>query len=539
MGSFSHLLYRVGDTLHFAPDSTFAPARTEQDTAERLKPFLAYRLRIKTALARMCEQSFFLGLVSGFYRSFFNMRVRSFGVLFFSCGFLQILSYFLGVYLPFAAGDESNLIYGVTMIFLTLLCSFTRGDVKDVLKKSFLYRGILSPLFGSDGWQFPAGRTGDHFLVMILLGAALAFFSVVFSPFAVLFVILLLALMLFIFYQPEVGLVTVALTFFYVPFQVTAFFTFLTLVAFLFKCAIGKRTLVFSLSDGIVMLCLIPFLFSAKSRLLVLVLGSLYLLAMGLLRTLASVRRLLCALMLGGVFCSLMILARYAVTALLPELLFRFPKLDSLLFLGTDENTMVLLAMVCPLSSGWFRSLKTRAKLFLSPLVFILFLGAIFCGASASVWIALLVALVVQSLMTNRFALVVYSGLSMALIAVVNLIPYEYLQTFLEYFGFSASARADGSLLPALSVKNLYSFCLLAGLICFFVWAVVAFASKATRPEAFPRVLGAVAGMAAFVVAWLSGVSADERILVLFVMLLALPRVSLICAKREEIRLPY
>ena len=137
--SLSGLLYAVGEALHFAPDSAFAPARSDRNTGERMKPFIAYRLRVKTALARMCEQSFFLGLCSAFIRGFLNTRVRSFGVLFFSCGFLQILSYFVGVYLPFAAGDENNLVHGVTLIFLTLLCSFTRGDVKEVLKKSFLF----------------------------------------------------------------------------------------------------------------------------------------------------------------------------------------------------------------------------------------------------------------------------------------------------------------------------------------------------------------------------------------------------------------
>jgi len=532
-GSFSHLLYTLGDALRFAPSSAFAPACSEKERGERTKPLLAYRLKIKTALARMCEQSFFLSLCSSLIRGFFNTRIRSFGVLFFSCGFLQILSYFMGVYLPLAAGDENNLIHGVTLIFLTLLCSFTRGDVKDVLKKSFLYRSVLSPLFGSDGWQFPNERSGDNFLAMILTGALLAFFSVVFSPLAVLSVILLLVLVLFVFYQPEAGLVSVALTFFAVSFEVTVFLILLTLVSFLFKCAIGKRTLVFSATDSAVLLCMLLLLFSAQSKGLCFLLIALYLLAMGLLRTLASVRRLMCAMMLGGVFCSVMILARYVLTTFFEEVLFRFPSLDTFLFIEPETSTVAIVAMVCPVAAGFFRSLKTRARLFFAPLIFLLFLGAIFCGASPQVWIALLIALAVQNLMTYRYTLVLYVMVGLSLISALNVIPQKLLLQFLAYFGYSQTEAAPSAPVPI--AQSL----MLAGLLCFFIWAVIRFAASATRPEAFPRVLGAIAGMVAFFSMWMGGVLTDERILILFVMLLAFPRVCLICSRREEIRLPY
>ena len=538
-GSFSHLLYTVGKTVRFAPSSAFAPVRSETEVQEREKPFPAYRLKIKTALAKMCEQSFFLGLYAAFLRRLFTTRVRAFGVLFFSCGFLQILSYFLGGYLSFAAGDESNLVFGVTLVFLTLLCSFARGDVKDVLKKSFLYRGILEPLLGTDGWEFPTGRSGDNFFGMILAGTVLAFFAVIFSPFAVLSVILLLGLILFVFYQPEAGLFAVLLSFFSVTFRVTVFLTALTAVAFLCKCAIGKRSVVFSLSDGLVLLCLLPLLFSEQSRLLGIVLGTLYLLSLGLLRTLASIRRCMSVLTLGGLFCSAMLIARYVFTTFFAELLVRYPNLDRFLFLEATEQTLAPLVMACPLALGLLRSVKRSTGLFFSPLILLAFFGAVFCGTSAPVWIALLIALSVQNLMTHRFALVFYVILGLFLVIGLNVIPDEWLRTLSDFFGFSAASEQGITVLSVLGIGKLFGALILLGLMGCYVFSVIRFSLRATRIEAFPRILGTIGGMAAWVILSLGSVALDERALVLFSLLLALPRVSLICAKREEIRLPY
>ncbi len=536
-GSFSHLLYTLGKAIRFAPETAFAPPRTEQERKERGKPFLAYRLKIKNALAKMCEQSFFLGLYNAFLRSFFTTRVRSFGVLFFSCGFLQILSYFLSGYLPFAAGDESNLIFGVTLIFLTLLCSFTRGDVKDILKKSFLYRGILVPLFGARGWEFPTGRGGDNFFGMLLIGALLAFFTVIFSPFAVFLVILLLVLIHFVFYQPEAGLIIVALALFSVPFRVTAFLTAFTLIALLCKCAVGKRVLVWSSWDGVVFLLLLPLLFSEKSRLLCLVLVSLYLLSLSLLRTLAAIGRFLCALTLGGIFCSMMVVMRFVFTTFFEELFFRFPNLDELFFLSAGEQTLAPIAIVCPLALGLLRSVKRSMGVVLTPPIFLVFLAAVFCGASVPVWIALIIALAVQNLMTYRFAMVWYVIVGFFLIISLNVVPPAWLKPVFDVFGFFEHT-GEGVLL-VLGVGNVLGIFILTVLLACFVFAVIRFALNSTRPQSFPRVLGAVGAAVTFIVLGFGSVAIDERTLVLFILLLGLPRVSLICAKREEIRLPY
>ena len=538
-GSFSHLLYKLGDAVRFAPDSAFAAPRSESDAPRREKPFLAYRQGIKNALAKTCEFSFFLGLYNAFLRVFFTTRVRAFGVLFFSCGFLQILSYFLSGYFSVTVGDESNLIFGVTMIFLTLLCSFTRGDVKDVFKKSFLFRGILDPLFGTERWEFPAGRGSDNFFVMLLLGMALAFFAVIFSPFALLSVVLLLALILFVFYLPEAGLVTVALTVFSLSFEVTAFFTALTLIAFLCKCAVGRRTIVFSVWDWIVFLCLFPLLFSQQSRLLGLVLGAVYVVALGLLSSLASIRRFLSALTLGSTFCSVMVVLRFVMETFFEKLLFRFPNLDKLLFLRADELTLTPVVMAVPLAVGLFRSSKKTAGSVFFPLVFLLFFAAVFCGASVPLWLALLIALAVQNVMTYRFALIFYAIFGFVLVSAWNAIPPVWLHRALDLIGLASVERTSDGLISVLGVGKVLGILIPVVLLAYFVFAVVRFAEKSTRPAAFPRVLGAIGSVVAFVVLGICSAGADESTWILFFLNMALVRASLICSRREEIRLPY
>ena len=537
--SFSHLLYRLGKAIHFVPASAFAPPQSEPEEKKWEKPFFAYRLKMKTALAKMCEQSFFLGLYAAFFRAFFTTRIRSFGVLFFSCGFLQILSYFLGEFLPVAAGDESNLIFGVTMIFLTLLCSFARGDVKDALKKSFFYRGVLDPLLGTERWEFPTGRGSDHFLVMLLCGALFAFLAVIFSPVAVLSVVLLVALILLIFYLPEAGLVSVGFCLFFVSFRMIAFLTAVTLISFLCKCAVGRRSLVGSPSDLLVFASLFPLFFSDQSRLTGFVLAALYLLSLGLFRTLAGIRRFLTALTAGGVFASVMLIARYAAETFFEKVFLKFPGVDEILFFGLSAENLVPLAMACPLAVGLFQSGKKSARVFVFPLVFLIFLAAVFCGESVLVWLSLLIALAFQNMMTNRFALIWYTVFALGLLIVKNVLPPPWIESAFAFFGFTFSEKTGEHVLSVLGVGNVLGFGILAVLLGYFVYSVIRFARASTRPKAFPHVRGAVGSAVAFLVLVLGGAFADERALVLFVLMVAFPRAAYICSKREEIRLPY
>ena len=108
IGSLSRFLYTVGKAIQFRPATAFAPPKSDEFSEAKKGgfPFLYSRKKIKNALAKMSEQSFVLGLLGRFYGRFFNTRVRSFGVLFFTLGFLQILSYFLGDYLPQKLGMD-------------------------------------------------------------------------------------------------------------------------------------------------------------------------------------------------------------------------------------------------------------------------------------------------------------------------------------------------------------------------------------------------------------------------------------------------
>jgi hypothetical protein len=76
-------------------------------------------------------------------------------------------------------------------------------------------------------------------------------------------------------------------------------------------------------------------------------------------------------------------------------------------------------------------------------------------------------------------------------------------------------------------------------LFAVFLWQATLFRKNATKPETFPQVLGAGVAAFAFYTALLQGVSADVKGFVFFAVLLAVPTVSLRCAKREEQRLPY
>ena len=545
-GSLSRFLYGVGETLRFFPDTAFTLQHTAAAAKEKggVKPFAAYRLRIKTSLSKMCEQSFFLTLLSRFYRSLFTTRVRSFGVLFFVCGFLQILSYFLGGYVPFLAGSEKNLLFGVCFVFLTLLCSFSRGDVRDALKKSLLFRAALSPLFGVKSWQIPSGRSRDHFIDMIFLGVVFAFFSVVFSPVAVLLTLCAVAFALWVFHTPEAGLFTIGGSFFLLPRSVLLSLTVLTLVAFLFKCAVGKRSLVFSSFDGVLLLSLVPAFFSGKKEvyLLLFQLLTLYYLTSCLLRTLSHLRRLLICMTLGGVFCALLLCTRAVVESLLPAVLFRFPPLEKVLFLTPSAGMGTLIVMLFPLTLGLFRSMKGRGKLLLAILTLALLLGAVFQTRSGALWIALILSLLIYFLFTFRSALLWLLSGAFLVVSAWNVLPEEVTQKALALLGFSRTGspeEASGLFQRCGEAFGFFFWPCVILLFGFFIYQVFRFAAGATTPSAFPQVLGTLCGALAFLTVGIQLVPADERAAVFLFFIVAIPRAALRCAKREEQCLPY
>lgn len=546
-GSLSGFLYAVGKAIQFSPSSTFAPPRSEEksDAKKGGFPFLFYRLKMKTALAKMSEQSFVLGLLKRFYGRFFNTRVRSFGILFFTLGFLQILSYFLGESLPLLAGGEDHLLFGVCLIFLTLLCSFSRGDVKDAIKRSFLYRIILKPLFGIQEEHFPLEKSRDHVWPMILAGALLSFFSVLFSPLFVLAFLLCMILLLMIFHIPEAGLLVAALGLFVLSPSLLFALSILTLVAFLFKCAIGKRSMAFSPTDAIVFSALLPIMFSPQKggSLLSLPLFCFYFLASCLLRNVKWLQRFFAALAWGGILYAMMICLRFIVFAAMPNFFLQFSAAERLFLAVADENAVALLVILCPLIFGRIRSAQRSGKMLFSLAFFAICIVSLFFAARGILWIAFAVAVILFLLMSRRAFLLLFSAFGILFATVINLLPSDWLSRIVSAFHLSSAENAPATPQSFLSLMRaqfgFWAPILFFILIAFVLYRSFYFSSRATLPSVFPLVLGTICASLSFLVLSLFFAAPNEKAWIVLMFLAAIPEAALRCAKREEIRLPY
>ena len=249
-GLISPWLLKAGEALQFGAKNSASSSGDSEKAPSRWERLLPYKKKVKTAFAKTAEQSFCLSWMRLLIRHFFATRVRSFAVLFFACGFLQVLSFFLGPQWGILSGGEAQLVMGAVLFFLTLVCSFSKGTVADALKRSFLFRAVLGPVFGLEEWRIPESSSPrENILAMLLWGIALAFAAVVLSPLAVVLFALILVISLLLFFKPEAGLLFAVALLPVLP--RIAFFALmlLTLLSFLFKCAVGKRSLVFSFTD--------------------------------------------------------------------------------------------------------------------------------------------------------------------------------------------------------------------------------------------------------------------------------------------------
>ena len=89
--------------------------------------------------------------------------------------------------------------FGVAQMFLTLLASFSRGDLSDGLKRSFLFRAVLGPLCGMREESLPSAKSHDAVGMMLLAGVGFGIAGAYFSPLFLLLVLLLLGFTAFIF----------------------------------------------------------------------------------------------------------------------------------------------------------------------------------------------------------------------------------------------------------------------------------------------------------------------------------------------------
>ncbi|MBR7165095.1 MAG: hypothetical protein IKD18_02340, partial [Clostridia bacterium] len=182
--SLAAWLYELGGLIRFAPEASFSTSAppSERENGRLHNFLLPYKKKAKSALAKGAEQSALLTLLRRFLRGLFTLRVRSFGIFFFSCGFLQIVSYFAASLIPGYEPQGANLLFGVAQLFLTLMCAFARGDVSDALRRSFLFRRILRHFFGVQEWQIPGGKSWDFLVGMLVIGVLTGALSLFVSP---------------------------------------------------------------------------------------------------------------------------------------------------------------------------------------------------------------------------------------------------------------------------------------------------------------------------------------------------------------------
>ncbi len=544
--SLSYWLFALGEKLQFRPETAFAPITPEEEQKKKTqKPFLMYRRKIKNALSRMAEQSFFLGKLHDFSQWIFSTGTRSLGALFFTCGFLQILFYFASPYLPFLKKGEDNLLFGVCLVFLTLFCSFSRGDIKDAYKKSFLYHGILKPFFGIKPVTIPLGRRRDRFFLMVLGGAFLAALSLFFGPMVILAALLLLGFSSLVFIRPEVGLISAASAFLFLPLPWLFALVMLTLVSFFAKCAIGRRNLYFSPLNVVMLLALLPILFSRQEQklMLFLTLFFLYYLSSCLLRASKWIRRILFSMSAWAMFSAMLLCLRFSLLQWAPRVFWVLPELDSLLFVLPETELGILYVMLCPVACSLMHSCERFGNRLMSFFALVSMLISLFILQSSQLWIAALISLLLYLICTYRSA--IYSLIALLLCGGIAfaLLPQKILSDIFLIFGWDMTVpklEAPASFFSVLKEEYGVVFLLmLCALLLYFGYECVRFARRCTMPELFPRILGGISAVSAWVVAACQGVSLDWRSLVLLVIILAFPAAAHTCALREEIRLPY
>ena len=541
-GIFSCFLYSIGKKIRFAPDSTFAPPRSEKQEKAKTSFLLSYRRQLKFQFAKMGEQSFFLNALKTFFRNLFSTRIQSFGLLFFTCGFLQILFYFLGNRIPFLLAKEDNLLFGVFQIFISLLCTFTRGDLEHSLKKSFVFRWAIRPLFGVDAWQMPGGRKHDSGFPMIFSGIILALLSVWFTPVKVLFFLLALCLISFVFYLPEAGLYMAGLLFFFLSSRSFSFLILITLVSFFCKCLVGKRSVPLTLSQWITLVFL-GVLFVAggeKNAVLLFQCIAMYFLISCLVRTTASLRRVLFCLSLGTLFCGAMLCLREIV--FLPFLTPVFQKVDlsKILVIFATPETGAFLVLLFPLMLGLSRSLRWEGKIVLFPTLFLLMGGSLYFLKTPFLWNAVLLALILFCLFSYQSFLIVSVFLGTVFVTAIGFLPSGVKEMMAEFFGVSAEPLLGTPLFSAMHQQwGLLLWLCLAGVFGVLIYRIYRFWKETTKPMVYPMVLGVAISAVVFFYLGFCPVSLTRPFLLLVACLPAFCEVAFSGAVREEIRLPY
>ncbi len=544
--SLSRFLYRVGEKIRFSPDGAVAHFQAEAEEERRPRfSLLPYRRKVKSSLAKMAEQSALLAWIRQGVHRFFTTRIRSFSVLFFSCGFVQIIAFFLRSYVSSGSGKEDNLLFGVVQIFLTLFCSFSRGTVSDGLKKSFLYRGLLEPLVGLPDWSLPSGKSRDSLVTMVLTGILLGLASDFMGPLTVAKFLLSLAALLFVFAFPEGGFVCIGAGTLFFSHTALVFWVGVTLVSFLCKCAVGKRSLVVSPMLLPVVLALLPLLFRRENGgfPLFFLCFSLYYLSLSLIRTGRGLDRFFAAVTVFGFVAASLLILRVGLTVLIPTLLFRAPDLVQVLFLEPTAEIGIFFASLCPLVIGHFSCSVALGKKLFPAVTFLLFLVCFALVQDGAVWLCALLGMVVYALFCYRSALLLFCASGLSCILALQWIPPALSRRLLVLLGVGASfseREQEGGLVEVFFRQGgvVSALCLVIVLVL-FLWECIRYARGVSYSPRHSLVLATLSSVVVFVFASMQGTSLDERWLCLFFVLMALPEAARKAALREEVRLPY
>ena len=544
--SLSGSLCELGERILFAPSVAFRVETEEKQENKLAQRLLPYKQKVKLALSKMAEQSGVLSSIRFGIRWFLSLKIRSFAVFFFACGFVQILSFFVGAQTESGAAEQ-NLLFGVAQMVLTLICSFSRGDVVSALKRSFLHKRILSPLVGMQSWQYPSVTSHDSIAWMLLFGLIFGILSFFLSPLLLLNAFLYAATVLFILHYTEAGLILCAFGGYFLPSRALYFIMMITLLSFCVKCCLGKRSLVFSWMDAPVLLFFLPFLSGSGPQEFsgAWLFFFLYFITGGLVRTVDGVGRLIRTLCVGAILFSLLILSREGILAVFPDAFVRFPDLEMVFFLHPTEQNGMLAAMACPLILGEMRHFTGIGRKIGSLIAFCICVGALAVVKSSTLWATLILGLFLFVIFSYRMGLTAVCVTGLISILAFRLLPVSLLRRILFFFGmnretlFFPGERAQGFFALLRDAGGWIWIVLFVAVFLWFIYENVRFCRESTVQNLHPLVLGTICSAVIFVLVATQEIPLDPRSLGLFTLLLSVPCAARRAAKREEVRLPY
>ena len=568
--SVSAGLLRLGDALRFSPEEGQPVPERKQRSFRIIPP--EKLLGFKNGLARMREQSLFLSLADGFFRCIFLTRFRGFATLFFTSGLIQTVSYFIGSYLPVLSGDQNNLIIGLILIIMGLICAFERASFGTVLKRSVLFRRVIHPLFGVEEREIPDGKTRESILWMLGAGAVLGVFSIILSPYRVVLWLAFAVAAAVALYKPETGLVVSALLFPLLPQGACLGLIVLLHFSLIMKISVGKRSLVAGPADiPVLILMALMIIRGGVPGIPYAIVLSVYYLGLHLCRTALWLRRICGALVLSAGVASFAAVAMKLIARFTPNVSRLFPGVDLILsaLRGREYvflSIMLLPMMFCFANAG--RGASTRAFGVLALLLAGLSLAAFH---DAGFWLGAVVGLILALCLSHRWGLITSLFLGLAGYSGWMFLPETIRGRITVFLGLeekTVAARTEAldrgraylkEALPwgmgrrmnrtELSGASAYSlagafggYLVLAVLVMIFLWffvRCVRFSSCGAAANIHHLVLGAMAGILVWLCCGIVSSTFAPEPLFLIALFLSFPKAAENACRREEYQQPY